>query len=42
MPSAALAHDLVHLDDVLCPLGFELVERMRGTGTWPERFGALE
>lgn len=42
MPSAALAHDLVHLGDVLGPLGAELVERMRGTGTWPERFATLD
>jgi transcriptional regulator GlxA family with amidase domain len=42
MPSAALAHDLVHLDDVLGRLGAELVDRMRGAETWPERFGTLD
>lgn len=42
VPSAALAHDLVHLDDVLGRLGAELVDRVRGAGTWPGRFGALD
>jgi AraC-like DNA-binding protein len=42
MPSTALAHDLVHLDDVLGRLGAELVDRMRGAETWPERFVTLD
>jgi AraC-like DNA-binding protein len=42
MPSAALAHHLVHLDDVLGRLGAELVDRMRGAETWPERFVTLD
>lgn len=42
MPSAALAHDLVHLDDVLGRPGAELVARTRGAGTWPERFVTLD
>lgn len=42
MPSAALAHDLVDLDDVLGRPGAELVDRMRSAATWPERFGTLD
>lgn len=42
MPSAALAHDVVHLDDVLGRLGAELVDRVRGAQTWPDRFAALD
>ena len=42
MPSAALAHDLVHLDDVLGRVGAELVDRIRGAETWPERFVTLD
>lgn len=42
MPSAELAHDVVHLDDVLGRLGAELVDRVRGAATWPDRFGALD
>ena len=42
MPSAALANDLVHLDDVLGRVGADLVDRMRGAETWPERFVTLD
>ena len=42
MPSAALAHDLVQLDDVLGRLGAELVDRMRGAETWPDAFVTLD
>lgn len=42
MPSAALAHDLVDLDDLLGRPGAELVDRMRSAATWPERFGTLD
>ena len=42
MPSAALAHDLVDLDDVLGRPGAELVDRMRSAATWPERFTTLD
>lgn len=42
MPSAALAHQLVLLDDVLGRLGAELVDRMRGAESWPERFATLD
>lgn len=42
MPSAALAHELVHLEEVLGRSGAELVDRMRGAETWPERFGTLD
>jgi AraC-like DNA-binding protein len=42
MPSAALAHDLVRLDDVLGRWGTELVDRLGGARTWPERFATLD
>ena len=42
MPSAALAHELVHLDDVLGRLGAELVDRLHDAATWPERFAVLD
>jgi AraC-like DNA-binding protein len=42
MPSAALAHDLVDLDDVLGALGSELVERLRGATTWAARFAIID
>jgi AraC-like DNA-binding protein len=42
VPAAALAHDLVPLDDVLGRLGTELVDRVRDARTWPDRFAALD
>lgn len=42
MPSAALAHDVVHLDQVLGRDGDELVERLHAADTWPERFSTLD
>nr|MDT0664356.1 helix-turn-helix domain-containing protein [Micromonospora sp. DSM 115978] len=42
MPSAALAHELVHLEEVLGRLGAELVDRMRRAETWSERFATLD
>ncbi len=42
MPSAALAHELVQLNDILGRLGAELVDRMRVAETWPERFATLD
>ncbi|WP_409055105.1 helix-turn-helix domain-containing protein [Streptomyces sp. SYP-A7185] len=42
MPAAALAHQLIPLEELLGPLGVELVERLRAAKTWPARFAALD
>jgi AraC-like DNA-binding protein len=42
MPAAELANDVVALDDLLGPLGVELVYRLQGGTTWGERFAALD
>ncbi|MGW6270799.1 helix-turn-helix domain-containing protein [Streptomyces sp. NPDC055060] len=42
MPAAALAHQLIPLEDLLGALGVELVERLRAAKTWPARFAALD
>jgi AraC-like DNA-binding protein len=42
MPAAALAHDLVPLDDLLGSMGVELVDRLRRASTWEARFVALD
>ncbi|UGQ12160.1 helix-turn-helix domain-containing protein [Yinghuangia sp. ASG 101] len=42
MPAAALAHQLVPLDELLGALGVELVDRVRAATTWAARFTALD
>ncbi|MFH9138132.1 helix-turn-helix domain-containing protein [Streptomyces sp. NPDC017524] len=42
MPAAALAHQLVPLDELLGALGIELVDRLRTATTWASRFAALD
>jgi AraC-like DNA-binding protein len=42
MPAAALADTLVPLDELLGPLGIELLDRVRAAGTWGARFGVLD
>lgn len=42
LPAAALADELVPIDVVLGPLGLELVDRLRSSPTWPDRFGVLD
>ncbi|MEV8319308.1 helix-turn-helix domain-containing protein [Streptomyces sp. NPDC059900] len=42
MPAAALAHQLVPLDELLGTLGTELVDRLRAARSWAARFAALD
>ena len=42
MPAAELADTLVSLDELLGPLGPELLDRVRAAGTWGARFGVLD
>lgn len=42
MPAAALAHQLVPLEELLGALGVELVDRLRTARTWAARFAALD
>lgn len=41
-PAAALADEVVALDDLLGPVGRELLDRVREAGTWKARFGAVD
>jgi AraC-like DNA-binding protein len=42
MPAAELADTLVSLDDLLGPVGSELLDRLRTAATWADRFAALD
>lgn len=42
VPAAALAEEVVALDELLGPIGGELVDRLRGAATWPARFRVLD
>src|SRR5690606_38297518 len=42
VPAAELADTLVPLEDVLGPLGSELLDRMHAAATWDARFAALD
>ncbi|GAA3847938.1 AraC family transcriptional regulator [Streptomyces sedi] len=42
VPAAALAHQLVPLDELLGALGVELADRLRSATTWAARFAALD
>jgi AraC-like DNA-binding protein len=42
MPASELRSTVVHLDDVMGPLGRELVERLGETDDWPTRFAILD
>ena len=42
VPAAALADTLVSLEDLLGPLGSELLDRVRAASTWEARFGVLD
>ncbi|MWA08190.1 helix-turn-helix domain-containing protein [Streptomyces sp. BA2] len=42
MPAAALAHQLIPLEELLGGLGVELVDRLRAATTWAARFAALD
>ncbi|MGW0903222.1 helix-turn-helix domain-containing protein [Streptomyces sp. NPDC002853] len=42
MPAAALAHQLIPLDELLGALGIELVDRLHAARTWAARFAALD
>lgn len=42
MPAAALAHQLIPLEELLGALGIELVDRLQAAPTWAARFAALD